>query len=54
MAILTVGDFVLSFLDEVVASDIAYVGTCNELNAAYAADGYAPESCTDKNSPAGL
>jgi indolepyruvate decarboxylase len=35
------GDFVLAFFDEVVASDIKYIGTCNELNAAYAADGYA-------------
>ena len=35
------GDFVLGFLNEVMRSDIKYVGTCNELNAAYAADGYA-------------
>ena len=35
------GDFVLGFLNEVLESDVAYVGTCNELNAAYAADGYA-------------
>ncbi|MGC8638329.1 MAG: alpha-keto acid decarboxylase family protein [Isosphaeraceae bacterium] len=35
------GDFVLGFLNEVLASEVAYVGTCNELNAAYAADGYA-------------
>ena len=35
------GDFVLGFLNQVMKSDIKYVGTCNELNAAYAADGYA-------------
>jgi len=38
------GDYVLDFMDRVVASDIALVGTCNELNAgyaAYAADAYA-------------
>lgn len=35
------GDFVLGFLNEVLRSDVRYVGTCNELNAAYAADGYA-------------
>jgi indolepyruvate decarboxylase len=35
------GDFVLGFLNEVLKSDLTYVGTCNELNAAYAADGYA-------------
>jgi TPP-dependent 2-oxoacid decarboxylase len=35
------GDFVLGFLNEVLKSNVQYVGTCNELNAAYAADGYA-------------
>jgi len=35
------GDYVLDFLDAVVASPIDWVGTCNELNAGYAADGYA-------------
>jgi TPP-dependent 2-oxoacid decarboxylase len=35
------GDFVLAFLNQVLKSDLKYVGTCNELNAAYAADGYA-------------
>jgi len=35
------GDFVLGFLNQVLESDVAWVGTCNELNAAYAADGYA-------------
>lgn len=35
------GDFVLGFFNRVMKSDIKYVGTCNELNAAYAADGYA-------------
>lgn len=35
------GDFVLGFLNAVLTSDVQYIGTCNELNAAYAADGYA-------------
>ena len=35
------GDFVLGFFNEVLKSEVRYVGTCNELNAAYAADGYA-------------
>ncbi len=35
------GDFVLGFLNHVLESDVKFVGTCNELNAAYAADGYA-------------
>jgi indolepyruvate decarboxylase len=35
------GDYVLDFLDEVIASPLRWVGTCNELNAGYAADGYA-------------
>ncbi|MGD0959376.1 MAG: thiamine pyrophosphate-binding protein [Methylomonas sp.] len=35
------GDFVLGFLNQVQKSEVKYVGTCNELNAAYAADGYA-------------
>ena len=35
------GDFVLGFLNQVLKSDVQYIGTCNELNAAYAADGYA-------------
>lgn len=35
------GDFVLGFFNQVMKSDLMYVGTCNELNAAYAADGYA-------------
>jgi indolepyruvate decarboxylase len=35
------GDFVLAFFNQVLKSDIQYVGTWNELNAAYAADGYA-------------
>ncbi len=35
------GDFVLGFLNEVLESEVRYIGTCNELNAAYAADGYA-------------
>ncbi len=35
------GDFVMGFLNQVMKSEIEYIGTCNELNAAYAADGYA-------------
>jgi len=35
------GDFVLGFFNEVMRSTLKYVGTCTELNAAYAADGYA-------------
>jgi TPP-dependent 2-oxoacid decarboxylase len=35
------GDFVLGFFNQVLDSEVKYVGTCNELNAAYAADGYA-------------
>ena len=36
------GDFNLAFLEQVMACDgIRWVGCCNELNAAYAADGYA-------------
>lgn len=36
------GDYNLQFLDRVIASpDIGWVGCANELNAAYAADGYA-------------
>lgn len=36
------GDFNLGFLEQVLAcTGMAWVGTCNELNAAYAADGYA-------------
>jgi indolepyruvate decarboxylase len=31
------GDFVLRFFDQVLKSGLQYVGTCNELNAAYAA-----------------
>jgi TPP-dependent 2-oxoacid decarboxylase len=35
------GDYTLDFLDEVLISPIKWTGTCNELNAGYAADGYA-------------
>src|SRR5674476_103468 len=35
------GDFVLGFFTQILKSDVKYIGTCNELNAAYAADGYA-------------
>lgn len=35
------GDYVLDFMDRVVASDLELIGNCNELNAGYAADAYA-------------
>ncbi len=35
------GDYVLGLMDEIVASPLEFVGTCNELNAGYAADAYA-------------
>ncbi len=35
------GDYVLDFIDEVLLSPLQWIGTCNELNAGYAADGYA-------------
>jgi indolepyruvate decarboxylase len=35
------GDYVLGFFNQVLKSEVQYIGTCNELNAAYAADGYA-------------
>lgn len=35
------GDYVLDFMDRVLESPLALVGNCNELNAGYAADGYA-------------
>lgn len=35
------GDYVLDFLDQVIESPVEWIGTCNELNAGYAADGYA-------------
>jgi len=35
------GDYNLDFLDDVMESSIKWVGNCNELNAGYAADGYA-------------
>lgn len=39
------GDFNLSFLEQIQDADgIEFVGNCNELNAAYAADGYARTS----------
>lgn len=31
------GDFVLRFLNQVLKNELQIVGTCNELNAAYAA-----------------
>jgi len=34
------GYLVPGFLNQVLKSKVNYVGTCNELNAAYAADGY--------------
>ncbi|MFF3573319.1 alpha-keto acid decarboxylase family protein [Nocardia jiangxiensis] len=36
------GDYVLEFIDQISHDpDMSWVGNCNELNAAYAADGYA-------------
>ena len=35
------GDFILPFFECLSASDVKHVATCNELNAGYAADGYA-------------
>jgi len=35
------GDYILPFFEAMVVSDIEHVATCNELNAGYAADGYA-------------
>ncbi|MGD9667479.1 MAG: alpha-keto acid decarboxylase family protein [Hyphomicrobiaceae bacterium] len=35
------GDYVLTFMDRMIESGIEVVGTCNELNAGYAADAYA-------------
>lgn len=39
------GDFVLGVMNQVQKSDLQFVGTCNELNAAYATDGYARMIC---------
>jgi TPP-dependent 2-oxoacid decarboxylase len=35
------GDYVMGFLDDLLAGDLELVGACNELNAGYAADAYA-------------
>ncbi len=35
------GDYILPFFKSLVASDVDHVAACNELNAGYAADGYA-------------
>jgi indolepyruvate decarboxylase len=35
------GDYVLTFMDRILESGLELVGTCNELNAGYAADAYA-------------
>lgn len=35
------GDYVLDFMDRIVESPLTLVNTCNELDAGYAADGYA-------------
>ena len=32
------GDYVLTFMDRLIASGVDLVGTCNELNAGYAVD----------------
>ena len=35
------GDFILPFFQQMSASELNHIATCNELNAGYAADGYA-------------
>jgi indolepyruvate decarboxylase len=35
------GDYILPFFEALVASDVEHIAPCNELNGAYAADGYA-------------
>jgi len=35
------GDYILPFFEALVGSDVRHVAACNELNAGYAADGYA-------------
>ena len=35
------GDFVMGFFNQILKSEVKYIGTCNELNAGYAADAYA-------------
>jgi indolepyruvate decarboxylase len=35
------GDYVLDFMDHLAGSPVRLIGTCNELNAGYAADAYA-------------
>ena len=35
------GDYILPFFEKLVHSDVTHIATCNELNAGYAADGYA-------------
>ena len=35
------GDFILPFFQAMVTSEVSHIATCNELNAGYAADGYA-------------
>jgi len=35
------GDYSMPLLDQLLAEDLKVVGCCNELNAGYAADGYA-------------
>ena len=35
------GDYVLPFFEKMAQSDVSHIATCNELNAGYAADGYA-------------
>lgn len=39
------GDFNLSYLEQLEQdTNLAFIGNCNELNAAYAADGYARQN----------
>lgn len=46
------GDYTLTLLDHVVPAGLTWVGNANELNAAYAADGYARTKGTCSNTGA--
>ena len=35
------GDFILPFFEKMADSDVQHIAACNEMNAGYAADGYA-------------
>lgn len=46
------GDYSLALLDHVVPAGLTWVGNANELNAAYAADGYARTKGTSSHAGA--